>query len=294
MSLQRLNADAPIETIVTAIRRDGGVVVQRALSPDLLGALQDELAPILEGTPNGMDEVFLGTRPRRASGLFARSPHTAEVALLPVFLDAAKAILQTPVKAWAGQTRVEVVPDLQLSVAQAIQIHPGQGHQPLHRDDTVWMWRHPDYGREARLQIMIAVSKFTADNGGTLVIPGSHRWDDERMPTMEEAVPTEMAAGDALLWVGSTYHGGGTNSSDAPRTGLTIAYDLAMLRQEENQYLSNPIAAVKAMPEELQRLLGWTVNSTFMGWVEIDGLQQDPHVLLTRPEFRQVGVIDPV
>mgnify|MGYP003587811740 FL=1 len=138
---------------------------------------------------------------------------------------------------------------------------------------------------------MVAVSEFTKANGATLVIPGSHRWDDERAPKMEEAVPTEMAAGDALLWVGSTYHGGGTNSSDAPRTGLTMAYDLALLRQEENHYLSLPIEPVRQFPEELQRLLGWSCSTTNMGWVEWDGIMQDPHQLLKRPSFDRVGHI---
>ena len=99
-------------------------------------------------------------------------------------------------------------------MTQAIQILPGQGLQPLHRDDSVWLWRHPNYGREARFQVMVAVSDFTAANGATLVIPGSHKWDDERMQ-QEEAVSAEMSAGDALFFIGSTYHGGGKNTSDA-------------------------------------------------------------------------------
>ncbi|WP_274008958.1 phytanoyl-CoA dioxygenase family protein, partial [Escherichia coli] len=76
-------------------------------------------------------------------------------------------------------------PDIQVGVTQAIQIHPGQGVQPLHRDDSVWLWRHPGYNREARVQIMIAITDFSEENGGTLVIPGSHKWDDERMPKQE-------------------------------------------------------------------------------------------------------------
>ncbi|MGA4816153.1 phytanoyl-CoA dioxygenase family protein [Pseudomonas aeruginosa] len=54
--------------------------------------------------------------------------------------------------------------------------------QPLHGDDAL-LWRHPQYGREARLQLMLAVHDFTEENGATRVIPGSHQWDDERVPT---------------------------------------------------------------------------------------------------------------
>ncbi|MDO7919609.1 phytanoyl-CoA dioxygenase family protein, partial [Pseudomonas aeruginosa] len=79
-------------------------------------------------------------------------------------------------------------------------------------------------------------------------IPGSHQWDDERMPTQEETIGAEMKAGTALLWLGSVYHGGGANRSDAPRTGLTMAYDLAFLRLEENHFLSIPRRARSAAP----------------------------------------------
>ena len=144
------------------------------------------------------------------------------------------------------------------------------------------MWRHPAYGREARLQIMIAISDFTADNGGTLVIPGSHTWDDERIPQTSEAVPTEMHTGSALLWLGSVYHGGGANTTtDQTRTGLSIALDAANVRQEENMYLALSPDVVKSYPEDIRALLGWTyAEDSYMGWVEIDGQMTNPLELL--------------
>jgi alkanesulfonate monooxygenase SsuD/methylene tetrahydromethanopterin reductase-like flavin-dependent oxidoreductase (luciferase family) len=44
--------------------------------------------------------------------------------------------VQQPVPIWMGRERVMVTPNIQISVTQAIQIHPGQGRQPLHRDDA--------------------------------------------------------------------------------------------------------------------------------------------------------------
>nr|WP_238592569.1 phytanoyl-CoA dioxygenase family protein [Rhodococcus sp. YH3-3] len=203
-----------------------------------------------------------------------------EIALHPLYYGAAKKILQVPLSVWVGDDQIEITPDIQIGVTQAIEIHPGQGAQRLHRDDTSFLWRHPDYGREGRLQIMVAVSDFTAENGGTLVIPGSHRWDDQRGPKQAEAAPTVMRAGAALIWTGSTYHGGGNNSSEAPRTGLTMAFDLACLRQEENQYLSIPREKLLDLSEEVQRLLGWGSGANLMGYVERGGQMIDAHVLL--------------
>jgi ectoine hydroxylase-related dioxygenase (phytanoyl-CoA dioxygenase family) len=123
---------------------------------------------------------------------------------------------------------------------------------------------------------MIAASEFTARNGATRVIPGSHRWDDERGPREDEAVPAEMRAGSALLWLGSTYHGAGANRSDGPRTGLSYALDLGNLRQEENQYLSIPLDVVRGYPEDVQRLLGYEPCPPMCGLYELD----DPMLLL--------------
>jgi ectoine hydroxylase-related dioxygenase (phytanoyl-CoA dioxygenase family) len=274
---------------VEVIKRDGGVIISDFLSAQKLAAFRAELDGYLNTTSFGEDAYFAGTQTRRVARLIARSDIAVEVALNPLFVESAQQILQTPTHVWSGENRVEVAPNIQLSFTQAIQICPGQGLQPLHRDDATSLWRHPQYGREARLQIMLAISDFTEENGATRVIPGSHQWDDERMPTQEETVPAEMAAGSALLWLGSLYHGGGANKSDLPRTGVSMSYDLAFLRSEENHLVSIPIERVRELPEDMQRMLGWGASETLLGWVEIDGQMREPRELLDMPAFSEVG-----
>ncbi|CRI57435.1 phytanoyl-CoA dioxygenase family protein [Pseudomonas sp. CCOS 191] len=288
-TLSTLGSDASVEQVVEIIRRDGGVIISDLVSPATLNALRDELDSYLNVTPCGVDPYFAGTQTRRVARIIGRSDTAVEVAMNPLFLGVARQILQTPTHVWVGSDRIEMAPDIQLSITQAIQIGPGQGLQPLHRDDATSLWRHPQYGREARLQMMLAISDFTEENGATRVIPGSHLWDDERMPTQEETVAAQMPAGSALLWMGSVYHGGGANTSAAPRTGLTMAYDLAFLRLEENHFLSIPIERVRQLPAEMQRLLGWSASSTLLGWVEIDGQMRDPQELLNMPAFSEPG-----
>ncbi|TFF41724.1 phytanoyl-CoA dioxygenase family protein [Pseudomonas sp. RIT623] len=288
-TLSTLGSDASVEQVVEIIRRDGGVIISDLVSPATLNALRNELDSYLNVTPCGVDPYFAGTQTRRVARIIGRSDTAVEVAMNPLFLGVARQILQTPTHVWVGSDRIEMAPDIQLSITQAIQIGPGQGLQPLHRDDATSLWRHPQFGREARLQMMLAISDFTEENGATRVIPGSHLWDDERMPTQEETVAAQMPAGSALLWMGSVYHGGGANTSAAPRTGLTMAYDLAFLRLEENHFLSIPIERVRQLPAEMQRLLGWSASSTLLGWVEIDGQMRDPQELLNMPAFSEPG-----
>lgn len=287
--LTTLGCNEPVERVVEVIKRDGGVIISDFLSAQKLAAFRAELDGYLNTTSFGEDAYFAGTQTRRVARLIARSDIAVEVALNPLFVESAQQILQTPTHVWSGENRVEVAPNIQLSFTQAIQICPGQDLQPLHRDDATSLWRHPQYGREARLQIMLAISDFTEENGATRVIPGSHQWDDERMPTQEETVPAEMAAGSALLWLGSLYHGGGANKSDLPRTGVSMSYDLAFLRSEENHLVSIPIERVRELPEDMQRMLGWGASETLLGWVEIDGQMREPRELLDMPAFSEVG-----
>jgi hypothetical protein len=278
-SLTTLGNDAAVGDVCDVIDRDGGVIVEDLVDPATLAGLWHDLGPLLSDVGWGQD-AFSGHRTRRVGAIFARTRHAADVVTHPLFYGAAERYLQRPVSSWLGDERSETVASIQIGGTQAIQIHPGEGAQPLHRDDLVFQWRHPAYGREARVQTMVALTEFTAENGGTLVVPGSHHWDDERVPRDSEAVATEMQAGSALVFLGSTYHAGGTNRSHEPRTGLTITLDLGFLRQEENQYLAVPRAIVREYPERIQRLLGYNACPPLMGWVEIDGQMNDPHVLL--------------
>ncbi len=275
-----ISNEATVAEVVAIIERDGGVIIEDFLSADTLEGLRADLYPRLAATPVGTDDGIAGVRTRRLGRLFAHSRHMAAVALHPLYIGAAEAIIEQPVHMWVGEDRVSITPGLRVGATQTIQIGPGQKAQPLHRDDLVFMWRHPLYEREARCQIMVALSDFTAENGGTLVIPGSHRWDDERKPERWEAVPTVMKAGSAMIFVGSVYHAGGENRSDEARTGLSMTLDAANLRQEENMYLSLSSDVVKSYPKQIQRLLGWSAGKNYMGWIEVDGQMVDPITLL--------------
>lgn len=273
------NASTGYADVVAVIDRDGGVIIENFLGPDLLEGLRSDLLPLIERQNTGSEEFF-GMQTRRLSALFAKSRHCGAVVTHPHFLPVARHFICKPTRRWSGDELIEAACDVQMSCSQVIQIGPGQGGQALHRDDGAFFWSR-SYGREARLQIMIALTDFTAENGGTMVIPGSHRWDDERRPDPAEAVPTEMAAGSALLFLGGTFHGGGTNRTESEwRAGLTFCLDASFIRQEENQYLSLDPADVAAYPEEVQRLLGWSMSGRSLGWVEVDGVQIDPIQLL--------------
>jgi hypothetical protein len=279
--LTRLPGNAALDEAIALLERDGGVIVEDYLPPAIISELKADLLPKIEACSPGRDD-FSGFKTRRMSALFAKSRRVADVVTHPLLLGAAEHFVNRPLVYGSGEHVRSVRPGLRIGGTQMIQIGPGEGAQPLHRDHWAMLWRYPDYGRQVRVQSMLAISDFTDENGATQVVPGSHTWSEERVAHPSEAVSAAMKAGSALLFLGSTHHGGGTNrTTDRYRTGLTTGFDSAAVRQEENMYLALSPEVVKSYPERIQRLLGWSYTpETYMGWVEIDGEMADPIRLL--------------
>ena len=278
-TLTTLEPTASVEEVAAVIERDGGVIIRDFFDSATVAELRADIDAAMAATPYGEDD-FSGHRTKRLYGIFQHTKHAATAVRHPLYAGVASHFLEIPQSGYFGEHKLELTPNYTVGVSSIIDIHPGEGAQPLHRDDGVWQWRHPEGYRQARVQIMVAVTDFTAENGGTMVVPGSHTWDDNRGPQVEEAVPTEMSSGSALIWVGGTFHGGGTNTSDSNRIGLTIGLDLGFLRQEENAYLTYPAEVVKTFDEDIQRLLGWSVCPPGTGFVEHQGAMADPIFLL--------------
>jgi ectoine hydroxylase-related dioxygenase (phytanoyl-CoA dioxygenase family) len=278
-TLTTLESTASLEEAIAIVERDGGVIIKDFFDSATVEELRKEIDVAMAATPWGQDD-FSGHRTKRLYGIFQHTKHAASAVRHPHYAGLAKHFLEVPKPVYVGEDLIELTPTYQVGVTSIIDIHPGEGAQPLHRDDTVWQWKHPEGYRQARVQIMVAVTDFTAENGGTMVVPGSHKWDDNRGPRVDEAVPTEMSAGSALMWVGGTFHGGGTNTSDSNRIGLTIGLDLGYLRQEENAYLTYPTEVVKTFDEDIQQLLGWSTCPPGTGFVDYQGTMADPIFLL--------------
>ncbi len=77
-----------------------------------------------------------------------------------------------------------------------------------------------------------------------------------------------MPRGSVVLYLGSTFHGGGANRSDRVRIGINVDYVLGWLRQEENQYLSYTLDEVRGFPERVQRLVGYEVGAYALGYID--------------------------
>lgn len=253
--LERLDRSADITAICAALRRSGAVVVENILTAAQLAALNADLDRIVAATLPGlrhptMDAMveFYGQRTIRFDGLPAKSPTFLEAMLLPQLTGAADRFL------------LPNCLDYLFNTGQLIEIHPGESAQRLHRDEDAWNFV-PAPRPQLEVEAMFALTDFTPENGATHVVPGSHAWPLDRRPQDHDIVQAAMPAGSALIYLGSTIHGGGANvTQDTKRRGMFLGYVVGWLRTEENSFLTVPIEAVRGMPKRIQELLGYKAH----------------------------------
>ncbi len=251
-SIPRRSATDSREELTQAINEAGCLVVTHVLEPDARDRVRSELAPHLEATsPIEQDDpkAFYPGRTRRVTALVARSETVREIVVHPTTADLCDHHLGPNCERY------------QLHVTAALEVGPGARSQVLHREEDPFP-HFPLPRPNLILASMWAVSDFTADNGGTLLVPGSHRWDASRKAEPHEIVAAEMPAGSVVYWLGGTLHGAGANTSNGWRYGIILTYSLGWLRQEENQFLDIPPDAANTLSPELLALTGRAMHGS--------------------------------
>lgn len=257
--------DAPagldVDAHLTAIEADGWTIVPDAIEPDLLSRLDEVLARLereMEVTP--ADNTFEGRSTVRIYNLLALDPVFQEVPVHPSVLPIVEGVI--------GKGSL-------VSSLSSIAIDPGEVAQPVHVDDAIIPLPRPH--DPVICNSMWALTDFTEANGATRIVPGSHRADHQPDPFGDiETVAAEMPRGSVLIWPGSTWHGGGANTTDQRRMGLAMNYCAGWIRQQENQQLGIPLDVARSFSPALRRLCGFGVYRGLIGHID----KHDPGVLL--------------
>jgi ectoine hydroxylase-related dioxygenase (phytanoyl-CoA dioxygenase family) len=192
-----------VDDILKRMVDDGYAIIPRAIQPDQVMWARAELESIVENTPKGRDD-FEGHRTRRVYGLFGKTRSLDALAVHDMVLGVLDGVLG----------------HYQLSAPTGISIGPGESAQPLHPDDA--LYPVPRHHPELVVNVMWPLQDFTAANGATRIVPGSHRWTDERPGPDTETITLEIPAGTALIYTGSLWHGGGANRSVSNRLGVVL------------------------------------------------------------------------
>ncbi len=244
---------------------DGFTILEDAVPLDLL----DRLAAVLRRL-----EVELGAGPAtnrfeggntiRIYNLLAHDPVFREVPLHPTVLALIEHVLGA---------------DPLISSLSSIGIEPGEIAQPLHADDALHPLPRPHPATVCNS--MWALTDFTAANGATRLVPGSHRWIDPPAYGADVAtVAAEMHRGSILVWHGSLIHGGGANLTPTRRDGLAMNYCAGWVRQQENQQLGIPLEVVATFEPRLADLCGFGIYRGLVGHID----KRSPRQHLLDPE----------
>jgi ectoine hydroxylase-related dioxygenase (phytanoyl-CoA dioxygenase family) len=239
-----------IDQAMRAIARDGFVVFERILPKDVIEEIRTEVTSRM--THRAGRNNFEGLATQRLYAVMEKTFACNALVEHPLVLGLLDRVLE---------------PNYLLSQLQAINILPGERQQPLHYDDAFYLYPRPR--RALGAATIWALDAFTEENGATVVIPGSHIWDD-RSPSaadLETLRPVVMPEGSLLFFVGTLWHGGGANRSAAGRLCATAQYCAPYLRQQENFSLSVSRERAKACSEHIQRMLGYSIYPPFMGFV---------------------------
>lgn len=109
------------------------------------------------------------------------------------------------------------------------------------------------------LNILVVVSDFTAQNGGTLAVPGSHQMtvipDRNQMEHAAKAVEAEK--GSVIVFDSTIWHCAGSNQSATDRLAINHQFTYAYLKQQIDYVRALGADTIQSLPERTQQLLGW-------------------------------------
>ncbi len=241
--LQKIHVSEP-ERIVTALEQEGGVIVLDYLELPRLRAVRSALDAAIADLPwcntfGAYEDDFFGIKTKRLHGVLQYHPEIEHCLMHPLALAMAPKVIGDPVI---------------MSTGELMAIGPGESRQRLHRDAV--SWQRAGLQREFLFSVNIALTDFRADNGATVVVPGSHRWPADRPPLESELTQAEMPAGSALVYLGGLLHSGGENVTNELRMGLYFGYIPSWLRPLENPAQTLPQDVLQRLHEGTRRMLG--------------------------------------
>ncbi|MEM8768602.1 MAG: phytanoyl-CoA dioxygenase family protein, partial [Pseudomonadota bacterium] len=129
--------------------------------------------------------------------------------------------------------------------------------QALHQDQGLY----PESASPMAINILTAITDIDEANGGTLLIPGSHRTMSEAarngtpVGKLPPAINLDAAVGTMVITDGRLLHGTGINHTDTPRIVMLNGMQKPWMRQQENWMLSvRPEVLARASDKLLHRM----------------------------------------
>lgn len=291
------------ETLKHDLDTHGYCIIERALEPPVLGALQLRLRDQARAerklhnmkNPANTDPVnqWVGMLLNKGEVFFRLIEHPLAMTLIEHMIGA----------------------DYLISCVDAQIQHPGAGNMALHTDQ--WWMPAPEKPGErsarpadarrnsgtaldprasneaiaprAAGNVMWMITDFTEENGATRLVPGSHRSGrrpDRSVPHKVTTVPALGPAGTAFAFDARLWHGAAANRTGESRYGITTVGCGPQFRPLENYARGlRPEVFARCSPETLRRL-GFAAWSSY-------GHTGDPEATVSVDGAQAVGELAP-
>ncbi len=150
-----------------------------------------------------------------------------------------------------GPARAIFGPYIRMRSGKGFVEYPGTQRSSLHADGPFIQSQPvcvtaPYQDATLQLTTVWMLSDFTQENGGTILVPGSHRSNTNRTAGIDFPIPypgevqVVGKAGSVLLFDNRLWHTGGANCSRAPRVGFLCLYFPWWLCQDQNRPPGTP------------------------------------------------------
>ncbi len=256
-----------LEKALGSLRHIGFAVVTGVLDADLVAATRDAMYRVRQAIAQDVGEERL----RRAGehgvlrNMLAYDEHFIRLLELPEMLAVVDSVLS---------------PTAILHLQNGFILPSAEG------DTTSFQHSfHMDFprylnGYVASVNVMLAIDDYTAQNGGTIVVPGTHqraeRPSDAFMAAAE--MPVECPSGSMVVFDSTLWHAAGQNRSGADRLGINHQFTRSFVKQQIDYVRALGDAAVERQPPRTQQLLGWYTRVV----TSLDDYYQPPEKRLYR------------
>ena len=117
-------------------------------------------------------------------------------------------------------------------------------------------------GQLLSINVILAVTDFSADNGSTVLAPGTHQV--EPAPSQQfldsQAIQVEAPAGSALIFDSTILHRGSKNKTNVPRLFVNLQFTKSWIRQQFDYPRALPPEMLRGLPERSIQMLGFYVR----------------------------------
>ena len=212
-------ANVRLEEQLLRLKLDGWCVVEEVIPAHAVDSVRESVqaSTLRHQRPGAPANV--GHR----TGLINYDQSFAPYLVAPHFTELIEAALGTP---------------LRVSFTSAMINYPGNARGGLHAD---WPFNQRNAGHipapypdvVAHLTTLWMLSPYTAENGATVIVPGSHRMETNPSAAScshdeEKPYPTEIQvsgeAGSVLVMDSRLWHAAGANRTDSPRVAMAIRF----------------------------------------------------------------------